>query len=492
MVTDQQVRRLFKLVQTENNFGIAAMKAGMDEKTARKYRRLGKLPSELQTAHRWRTRKDPFEDVWHEIKLMLEINAGLEAKTIFEELQRRNPGRYADGQLRTLQRRIKVWRASEGPAKEVFFTQLHHPGELGQSDFTHMNKLGITIGGRPFDHLIYHFVLTYSNWETGSICYSESFESLSAGLQNALWELGGVPQKHRTDCLTTAVQKTSHPEEFTRRYQDLLDHYDLRGCKTNPESPHENGDVEQRHYRFKQALDQALILRNSRDFVDRSEYEHFLGKLFKQLNAGRNKRFLQEQAVLRRLPKHRIEACKKSTTKVGPSSTIRVNHNVYSVDSRLIGERIGVRLFMEHLEIWYGQKKVDTLPRLRGEGKHRINYRHIIDSLVRKPGAFENYRYRDGLFPTSRFRIAYDDLKQRHSQSMAAKQYLNILHLAARESETAVDDVLRMMIDKNMSICDEQVEALVRSGRSVAVATKVRIPAVDLTYYDRLLEEVGS
>jgi hypothetical protein len=423
---------------------------------------------------------------------MLEINAGLEAKTIFEDLQRRKPGQFADGQLRTLQRRIKVWRASEGPAKEVFFTQLHYPGQLSQSDFTHMNKLGITIGGRPFDHLIYHFVLTYSNWETGSICYSESFESLSAGLQNALWELGGVPQQHRTDCLTTAVQKTSHPEEFTRRYQDLLDHYDLKGCKTNPDSPHENGDVEQRHYRFKQAVDQALILRNSRNFVDRSEYEQFLGKLFKQLNAGRNKRFLEEQAVLQRLPKHRIEACKKSTTRVGPSSTIRVNHNVYSVDSRLIGERIGVRLFMEHLEIWYGQKKIDALPRLRGEGKHRINYRHIIDSLVRKPGAFENYRYRNDLFPTSRFRIAYDDLKQRHSQSMAAKQYLNILHLAARESETAVDDVLRMMVDKNMSICAEQVEALVRSSQPVTAATKVRIPAVDLACYDRLLEEVRS
>ena len=492
MVTDQQVRRLFKLVQTEKNFGIAAMKAGMDEKTARKYRRLGKLPSELQTAHTWRTRKDPFEDVWHEIKLMLEINAGLEAKTIFEELQRRNPGRFADGQLRTLQRRIKVWRASEGPAKEVFFTQLHHPGELSQSDFTHMNKLGITIGGRPFDHLIYHFVLTYSNWETGSICYSESFESLSQGLQNALWELGGVPQMHRTDCLTTAVQKTSHPEEFTRRYQDLLDHYDLKGCKTNPESPHENGDVEQRHYRFKQAVDQALMLRNSRDFADRSEYEQFLVKLFKQLNAGRNKRFMQDQAVLKRLPKNRIEACKKSTMRVGPSSTIRVNHNVYSVDSRLIGERIEVRLFMEQLEIWYGQKKTDTLPRLRGEGKHRINYRHIIDSLVRKPGAFANYRYREDLFPTSRFRIAYDDLKKRHSQSMAAKQYLNILHLAARESETAVDDVLRMMIDKNLSLCAEQVEALVRSSQPVPATTKVRIPAVNLTCYDQLLEEVTS
>ena len=492
MVSDQQVRRLYKLVQTEKNFGIAAIKAGMDEKTARKYRKLGKLPSELDKPHTWRTRQDPFEDSWDGIKLMLEINPGLEAKTIFEDLQRRNPGRYADGQLRSLQRHIKVWRASEGPAKEVFFTQLHHPGQLGQSDFTNMNKLGITIGGMPFNHLIYHFVLTYSNWETGSICFSESFESLSEGLQNALWVLGGVPEMHRTDCLTTAVQKTSHPDEFTLRYQDLLDHYRLKGCKTNPNSPHENGDVEQRHHRFKRAVDQALLLRNSRDFADRQEYEQFLGKLFKQLNAGRRQRFSQEQAVLQRLPKRRIDAFKKSSMTVGPSSVIRVNHNAYSVDSRLTGERIKVRLYMDHLEIWYGQKRVDTFARLRGEGKHAINYRHIIDSLIRKPGAFENYRYRDDLFPTSRFRIAYDDLKQRHSQSVAAKQYLNILYLAARESETAVDDVLRMLIDKNIRICDEQVEALVHSSQPVPVATKVRVPAVDLACYDQLLEEVTA
>lgn len=258
MVTDQQVRRLFKLIQTEKNFGIAAMKSGMDEKTARKYRKHGKLPSELKGRHTWRTRQDPFEDTWHEIKMMLEINPGLEAKTIFADLQRRNPGRFADGQLRTLQRRIKIWRASEGPPKEVFFTQVHSPGELGQSDFTHMDKLGVTIGGERFDHLIYHFVLTYSNWETGTICFSESFESLSQGLQNALWELGGVPEKHRTDRLTTAVNKTDHPEEFTRNYQDLLDHYGIKGCKTNPDSPHENGDVEQSHYRFKAAAEQAL------------------------------------------------------------------------------------------------------------------------------------------------------------------------------------------------------------------------------------------
>lgn len=492
MVTDQQVRRLLKLAQTEKYFGAAAAKAGMDEKTARKYVRMGMMPSELKQQQTWRTRKDPFEDVWEGIKSMLEVNPGLEAKTLFADLQRRNPGRFADGQLRTLQRRIKVWRASAGPPKEVFFAQVHEPGELAQSDFTNMNKMEVTISGIPFDHLIYHFVLTYSNWETGTVCFSESFESLSHGLQNALWELGGVPEKHRTDCLTTAVQKTGRPEEFTRRYQDLLDHYRIKGCKTNPNSPHENGDVEQRHHRFKTALDQALLLRGSRDFADRNEYDNFLCGLFKQLNAGRRKRFLEEQKVLNRLPNRRLESCKKLTMKVGPSSTIRVNHNVYSVDSRLIGERIQIRLYVDQLEIWYGQKKADTMPRLRGEGRHAINYRHIIDSLVRKPGAFENYRYREDLFPTTRFRIAYDHLKKHHSLRAAAKQYLDILYLAARVSEISVDEALRVMIEKGIRPDAENVKAVINSDQPIPPATIVHIPAVDLTTYDELLKEVCS
>ena len=490
MVTDQQVRRLFKLIQTEKNFGIASMKAGMDEKTARKYRRHGKLPSELKQEHTWRTRKDPFEDVWEGMKSMLEINPGLEAKTLFEDLQRRHPGRFADGQLRTLQRRLKNWRAIEGPPKEIFFAQIHKPGELGQSDFTHMSKLGITINGMPFDHMIYHFVLTYSNWEAGTVCFSESFESLSQGVQNALWELGGVPEKHRTDCLTTAVNKMTHPEEFTRRYQDLVDHYRIVPCRTNPNSPHENGDVEQRNYRFKKAVDQALLLRGRRDFIDRDEYELFLNKLFAQLNAGRKKRFMEEQTVLRRLPRRRIDSCNKKDIRVGPSSTIRVNHNVYSVNSRLIGEIIQARLYMERLEIWYGQKKVDTLPRQRGEGKHKINYRHLIDSLIRKPGAFENYRYRDAMFPTSRFRIAYDSLKKRYTPKSTAARYLAILYLAAKESEAGVDYALRTLIDNNMDICKDQVQILMQSNESVFTTDDIQIPEVDLACYDQLLEAV--
>lgn len=491
MVTDQQVRRLFKLVHTESSFGITAAKSGMDEKTARKYVKLQQLPSELENPHNWRTRTDPFEDVWSDLESMLELIPGLEAKTLFEHLQRTNPGRFADGQLRTLQRRIKTWRACHGPAKQIYFPQIHYPGERCQSDFTSMNQLGITISGGRFDHLIYHFVMTYSNWEAGTICFSESFESLSHGLQNALWQLGGVPQTHQTDCLTTAVQKAGHPETFTRRYQDLLDHYGLVGSKTNPSSPNENGDVEQSNHRFKRAVDQALLLRGSRDFADRQQYQYFLGQLFNQLNTGRKDRFIQEQEKLRRLPRQRIDSCKKVTVKVGPSSTINIGHNTYSVNSRLIGESIQVRMYMDHLQIWYGQKKIDTLPRLRGEGKHAINYRHIIDSLVRKPGAFENYRYRGDLFPTTRFRIAYDSLKDRHGHMVAVKQYLKILHLAAREGEVVVDDALRRLIQTDKLITAEEVNGIVCSKQQIEDVTVVDIAAVDLTSYDELLEEVA-
>lgn len=291
MVTDNQVRKLRKYLSKGKALGDAAAKAGMDEKTARKYRDSPMLPSEIMSSRSrdWRTRQDPFVEIWEELEPLFLLNPGLEAKTVFTHLQRQYPGEFSDGQLRTFQRRVKNWRALKGPHREVFFPQVHSPGILGQSDFTHMGKLGITIAGQLFDHLIYHFVLTYSNWETGTICFSESFESLNEGLQNALWDLGGVPKEHRTDRLSTAVHKAESPEEFTQRYQALLNHYQLKGCKTQASSPNENGDVEQRNYRFKQAVNQSLMLRGSRDFASREEYALFLRQLFVQLNAGRQK-----------------------------------------------------------------------------------------------------------------------------------------------------------------------------------------------------------
>ena len=486
MVTDQQVRILMQSISKGSNYAVSAAKAGMDDKTARKYRKLGKLPSEVKVEHTWATREDPFADVWSEIVSKLSLNPGFEAKTLFSDLQRRYPGRFQDGQLRTFQRRVKRWRATEGPAREIYFPQVHKPGDLCQSDFTHLDSLGITINGQLFPHMLYHFVLTYSNWEAGTICFSESFESLSQGLQNALWSLGGVPRSHRTDRLSSAVQKADSRQEFTDRYSGLLRHYALNGQKTQAGKPNENGDVEQRNYRFKRALEQSLLLRGSRDFSSREEYEAFLKKLFEQLNSGRSARLSEELPLLRQLPLNRLDACKRLHLRVGPSSTINVNHNVYSVNSRLIGEWIDVRLYADYLEVWYGQRCVEKIPRLRGESKHRINYRHVIDCLVRKPGAFTNYRYRSDLFPTHRFRMAYDDL-QHHDPSGSAKEYLGILELAAKENESAVDAALRFLLDGSRPVTFANVKAIVDSGQPLESAKDIDVSDVDLSQYDSLL-----
>jgi hypothetical protein len=489
MITDPQVRKLRRLQQQGTAKELAALKAGMDPKTARKYRRLGKLPSEVKRMDRnWRTRTDPFADVWSQIQDLLRLNPGLEAKTLFADLQRRFPGRFAEGQLRTLQRRCRQWRALEGSPKEVFFAQVHYPGRLCASDFTHCTDLGVTINGLPFDHMIYHFVLTYSNWETGTVCFSESLESLSEGLQNALWQLGGVPQLHRSDRLSAAIQPgVEGAKAFKQRYQALLQHYGLQAQAIQAGKGHENGDVEQSHHQFKRTLDQALMLRGTRDFAGRDAYETFLRQLFEQSNAARHARLAEELPLLRALPPRRLEACKRLKVRVDRGSTIHVAGNVYSVSSRLIGQWVEARLYAERIEVWYAQKQVEQLPRLRGKGKHRIEYRHIIDWLVRKPGAFADYRYRADLFPSSRFRLAYDVLREQQPQR-ATKEYLGLLQLAASQTESGVEAILGRLLDQERSVSVAAVtEELHKNGGQQSVAEVVVLP-VDLASYDALLE----
>jgi hypothetical protein len=488
MITDRQVKQLWKLSSGGLSLVKSAARCDMDEKTARKYRHAGKLPSELAQPHTWRTREDLFQEVWQGVCEQLAENPGLQAKTLFEWLQRQYPGRFQDGQLRTFQRKVKRWRVTQGPPKEVFFSQVHQPGRLCASDFTHMTSLEVTIGGQPFEHLAYHFVLTYSNWESATICFSESFESLSDGLQHALWELGGVPQRHRTDRLSAAVNNLSNEKEFTERYKVLLDHYGLEWEKIQAGQAHENGDVESLHRHFKTAVDQALMLRGSRDFESREAYTAFLRQLLEQKNAGRRVRLAEEVAVLRPLPARRRESYRRVSVRVGTGSLIQVDRNTYSVDSRLIGERVEVRVCTEHLEVWYGQQRIEHLPRLRGRGKHTINYRHIIDTLVRKPGALENYRYREELFPTSRFRMAYDALRE-SAPGTASRQYLEILYLAARQSESAVDDALRMLLDRSESITAGAVRQFVQGEQQAPAITDVRVAAVDLSSFDDLLTD---
>jgi hypothetical protein len=487
MVSDQQVKRLWRLAQ-KLSLEVAAAKAGMDSKTARKYLRDRRLPSEMRQKHTWRTRPDPFTDTWEEIRQLLISQPNLQAKTLFEHLQRTYPGRFQDGQVRTLRRRIKHWRATEGPPREVFFAQEHRPGELCQSDFTHCRELGVTINGQAFPHLIYHFVLTWSNWETGSICYSETFESLSEGLQNALWEVGGVPREHRTDRLSAAVNNLADTREFTRAYEALLRHYRINGQKTQAGRGNENGDIEQRHHRFKQAVDQALMLRGSRDFVSKAAYQLFLQRLFQHLNAGRRDRYLEELSRLQPLPEQRLDTMRRERVRVSPGSLVTVHRNYYSVHSRLVGEVVEARVLGDTVEIWYADRKVEELPRLRGRGKHQVDYRHIIDWLVRKPGAFENYRYRSDLFPTSWFRLAYDALREEHGPKRGAREYLGILLLAARRGEDRVERAIRFLLGSRQVLSEEQAAQLIEEN-TAAQLTAIRIDPVCLSIFDELLTQ---
>lgn len=485
MVKDRQVKRLWQALSSGKTLAQAADKADMDEKTARKYRQLGRLPSEVGPERTWRTREDPFTEVWPEVHAQLEEAPGLEATTLFAWLQGKYPTKFDDSQLRSFQRGVKRWRATAGPAKEVFFSQVHHPGRLCASDFTHMNRLAVTIGGQPFDHLVYHWVLTYSNWESITICFSESFESLSEGFQNAVWELGGVPQRHRTDRMSLAVNNATSEKEFTQRYTALLDYYGMEMEKIQPDEPNENGDAEQSHRRFKESVDQALLLRGHRDFESREAYERFLKRLVAGRNDGRRQRLDEELPRLRHLPERRRESYKRLSLRVDSGSLIRADHNTYSVPSRLIGERVEVRLYVEHVEVWYAQREMERFPRLRGRGKHRINYRHIIDWLVRKPGAFENYVYREELFPTSRFRMAYDALREAQPER-GHKEYLGILYLAARQSETGVDEALRTLLASDRPVSRAAVEELVHRAEEVPAVTDVTVEAVDLSNFDDL------
>jgi hypothetical protein len=392
---------------------------------------------------------------------------------------------------------VKTWRATKGPAKEVFFDQVHHPGKLSASDFTCMNSLGVTIQGMLLRHLMYHFVLTYSNWEHVTLCYSESFEALSAGLQNALWALGKVPGMHRTDQLTAAVNQIGGPDPrdaFQRRYLEVLDHYGVTGQKIQAGHANENGDAEQSHHRFKNRLDQALMLRGSRDFESIEAYVAFVRDEIARFNAGRRDRLMEEMAVMASLPSRRIDSVRRVQVRVNHGSLIHVDKNVYSVNSRLMGEKVTVAIRLDELEVWYAQKIVVRLPRLRGSGKHLINYRHIIDWLVRKPGAFEDYRYREDLFPTTRFRIAYDTLNK---HGTGAKRYLTILELAARKSESAVDDALRDLIGRGCEIDPDLVEQFVDDRLEPRGETEVEVIIPALSMYDELLgsdrhEEVAA
>jgi len=490
VVKDEQVRLLRSKMKQGKNQEAAAAAAGMSVRSARKWQ-TGPLPSQTKKDRDWRTRKDPFEEVWAvtiEPLLEADTKGELEAKTLMRLLVDAEPERFSMGQLRTMQRRLRDWRALRGPEKEVYFQQLHEPGNEAGFDFTCCNGLDVTIAGEPFQHLLFEFVLLASTWVWACVALTESFEALIGGLQRALWALGGVPRGLILDNLSAATHDLGKGQgrSLNKRFADVCEHLGVEKVRRiNVRKAHENGAVESRHGRTKKLLRQAMILRGSADFASVGDYERFVQKT---LEEGHNRyiaeRLALERAKLRPLPFKPVPSYTVETPKVRRWSTISVRSQIYSVPSRLIGHRVEVRVHATTLELFCAGQLVETLPRLSGKKNHRIDYRHVIASLVRKPGAFANYRFREELYPTLTFRRAYDALVENRG-SRASVEYVRILYLAARTSETMVEATLAQLLEAGTRFDYAAVEALV-SPRQPEVPV-VRIPSPDLALYDALL-----
>lgn len=484
--TDAQVRRLMEEHGKHGRVGLSAMRSGMHRNTAARYLSLGRLPSEMRIGRSWRTREDPFAEDWPELEAKLELAPELEARALFEDLLERAPGRYHAGQVRTLQRRVRAWRAQHGPPKEVYFAQQHRPGEAMQTDFTWMTSLGITIAGEAYPHMLCHQVLPYSNWEWGTVCFSESMMALRRGVQSAIFRLGRVPRFHQTDNSTAATHDlATGKREFNQEYQALMRHLGMEPRTIAVGEKQQNGDIEAANGAVKRRLEQHLLLRGSRDFTDEATYERWLGCAFEKANALRRQRLAQELLEMRPLVVERLAECSEERVRVTSWSTISVKRNTYSVPSRLIGEEVVVLVYEDKLDVTYGGTSQLVVSRLRGEGKRSINYRHVIHSLVRKPGAFERYRFREELFPSLTFRRAFDVLAEALSPRRSDIEYLRLLELAATTMECEVEAAIAVLLSEGVLPIADRVASAV-APRKTEVPLLPRL-VVDLAVYDRLV-----
>ena len=478
------------------HIGHAAMKADLDRKTARKYVAAGELPSELAAGRDWRTRPDPFEARWPEVEARLRDTPELEAKTLLELLQEKYPGEHDDGQIRTLQRRVKRWRAEHGADQEVVFGQQHRPGEAAQTDFTWANELGVTIAGQVFLHMLCVLVLPYSNWQWATVCLTESMAALRKGVQRALFQLGRVPHWHQTDNSTAATHRIPDGQSelvagakrpFNAEYLAMMRHFGMTPRTIEVGAKEQNGDVEAGNGAIKRRLEQALLIRGSRDFMSAGDWQAFVDAVLRKSNGRRGQRVVDDLAAMRELNVAKLVEFTVEDVKVTDWSTIRIKHCAYSVPSRLIGERVRVRIFEDKLEVTFADKLQLACERLPGRNQRRIDYRHVIWSLVRKPGAFARYVYREEMFPSVGFRRAYDQIQERTAGIAGDIEYLRILHLAASTMESDVAAALALLETEGKPITIDAVKALVGSGPPVDVPVLVA-ELVDLAAYDALIE----
>jgi len=475
-----------------NPTAAAAAKASISIATAYRIDKDPRLPSQRK-APRERRRPDPLGDIFKaEVVPMLQASPGLRSVAIFEEMIRRHP-ELGGGIRRTLERRIRSWRAIHGAEREIIFRQVHEPGRMGLSDFTDMGDAGIAIAGAALDHRLYHFRLAYSGFEHAHVVLGgESFVALAEGLQNALWSLGGVPREHRTDSLSAAFRNldTQACTDLTRRYDEFCRHYGMTPSRNYTGIAHENGAIEGPHGHLKRAIQDALLMRGSADFADLAAYRGFIDEIVSRRNVRNAKRIDLERAELQPLPGQRTSDYEEVGVRVTSSGGFTLRKVFYTVPSRLIGHQLRVRLFDDRLDLFIGGTPLMTLTRGRphASGKHDqvVDYRHVIHSLRRKPMALLSLVYRDQLFPRDAYRRTFDALLMRLPERQACRVMTDLLALAhERGCESELADKLSTALETGQ--LPDMAALRAHFAPDPAALPNVEVHLVPLNVYEALI-----
>jgi hypothetical protein len=487
----EQIQVYMRARTKDLNQSQASEIAGFSDRSARRIESDRHQPGREKPPGR---KPDPLALVWEQVlQPKLEADPRLKPRTLYEFLLEQYPQQY-EGVLRTLQRRVQEWKAAHGRAKEVMFAQEHPPGRMGLSDFTHLKEVTVTIGGKPFHHLLYHYRLAYSGWRSVSIIQGgESFIGLSSGLQKALWDCGGVPQLHRTDSLSAAYRNLGGRKKspLTRIYEGLCHHYRVEPTHNNKGIAHENGSIESPHGHFKRRLSQALYLRQSCDFESVRAYQQFIDVEVAKLNARCSVKFALEQQHLQALPQYRYADYEELTLRVTCFSSINVRAVIYSVPSRLVGLKLTVHLYHDRLVGFLGSQRVLTLERVHVPGGNAIrrarsiDYRHLVESLRRKPRGFLNCTWQQDLLPNDEWRILWQRLRSRGDLDSSARIMVEALYIAAvQDQESAVANYLDEQLRHNTLT----LVGLQQHFEIAATTTPiVRVQQHDLSSYDQFL-----
>src|SRR3954447_19548501 len=484
--------RLYMTLRNAHDATIAAGKSGFSRASGYRIEDDPRLPSQ-KNVPRGRRRPDPLATLWdEEIVSILKAAPGIRAIAVLEEVRRRHPGVSANIR-RTLERRMRAWRALEGPERDVIFRQEHAPGHLGLSDFTDTSVLGITVAGVVLGHRLYHFRLVFSGYEHAHVVLGgESYVALAEGLQNALWGLGGAPHEHRSDSLSAAFRNLTREaaEDQTLRYQELMRHYGMTPTRNNLGVAHENGSIESAHGHLKKRLEDALLLRGSRDFNDLDSYRGFVDEIVGRHNANNRKRIELERPLLRQLPKRRTVDYEEKIVTVTSSGGFCLKRVFYTMPSRFIGHDLRVHLYDDRLACFLGTTSVLTLRRgwpvsdtKRG---HVIDYRHVIHALRKKPMALLNLVYRDQLFPRPAYARAFEVLQHSVGDKRACKLTVELLALA---HESTCEAELAVMIEVELDAGRLPDLAILRErfGPSPASVPEIVVHLTPLVDYDQLL-----